>query len=296
MDKRLTAAGYAIKPIFKSGSFPSYLAVFLNGVELPRSRCTLATPAGSGDAAFLAAEADAFEDCEMFAMGHLAGNGGAAELAAPEVGEPQADADKAGGRRAPAYPAGYCEICGDNFTVRFTGNPDRFACDRHADLIGGEPGGAVEADAKDATIAVLVREIKRLRGDLEIASGRLEGEGWGGRHAAESAKASRALLRRLGLALAAGLLASGLYAAPAPAGPQAAAKAPRHVTRPISSISVKVMPHAAFQGRFRASRAAWAITTADADSCTAWVDGAVPGREAAELAAFKGCQEKGGAK
>lgn len=339
MDKRLTAAGYAIKPHFESGSFPVALYVTLNGIELPDSRRHLPSPgpgcSGLGDAAFLAAEAEAFDACKFFAMQHwnqtvLVPESAARRVAAMVTTYPAGPAP---------FPAGHCEVCGDNFTVRFTGKPDRFACDRHADLIGaGEPGhygtandseigfdvlppadrsldnavlsnALIALDRKDDVIDALKVEVERLAEEFEWRAARVGASAVRGDFQ-RCAGDARALLRRLGLALAAGLLASGLWAAPAPAGPQAPARAPRQVTRPVSSISVKVMPHASFQGRFRAAGAAWAITTADADSCTAWVDGGAAGIEAAELAALKACRaavdravdgahaaaEKGGAK
>jgi hypothetical protein len=55
-------------------------------------------------------------------------------------------------------------------------------------------------DPKDATIAALAKEVERLAGDLATAASRLEGEGYGGKRARQSALAGTALLHRLGLA------------------------------------------------------------------------------------------------
>lgn len=63
-----------------------------------------------------------------------------------------------------------------------------------------------------------------------------------------------------------------------------AAKAPRHVTRPISNITVKVMPAEKLAGK------PWRITTSDADSCTAWVSEKAPSVPTAQLNAFIACQ------
>lgn len=215
-----------------------------------------------------------------------------AELTAPGVGEP--------GHYGTANDS---EIGADFDVCRVHGPACPGGCEEEGAL--GGPGGALPSadrsldravlenaltalDRKDDVIDGLKAEVERLADHLEIGSAGID-------HV--NARLARALLRRLGLALAAGLLASGLWAAPASAGPQAPA-------RPLSSVAVKIMPHTAFQGRFRASRAAWAITTADADSCTAWVDAASPGLEAAGQAAYAGCraaigqaaQAKGGAK
>jgi hypothetical protein len=293
MDKRLTAAGYEIKAVFTSGSLPSSLYVTLNGEELPGSRQPL--PAGAGGAAFLAAERDAFDDAEQWAAEHwsdavLAGDAIARQDAARHQAE-KLDAAPAGWAPFPAELTARGGEQGDG-PDPFCGDCQGRGCPvcREAAAMG-LPG---HADTKDATIAALAAEVERLAGDLSLlgAGHHLGQEPMDtSRTAASSADLARTLLRRLGLTLAAGLLASGLYAAPAQAGPQAPARAPRHVTHPISSISVKVMPHAAFQGRFRAvSGLFWGITTADADSCVAWVDGGAPGIEAAELAAFKGCR------
>lgn len=297
MDKRLTAAGYAILPLYGNGpaALPTCLCVILNGEELPGSRHTLATPAipGPDDSgylaknAFLTAEREAFDDAEQFAWEHLNRTVLAPESAARRVAAMVTISPGvvAAGLPVPA-PAGWAPFPAE-LTAPATGEP-------------GTPAVA----AYERKIAALAQEVERLVEDVfpRLTAGyHLNApertEAWIHRETA------RALLRRLGLALAAGLLASGLWAAPAPAGPQAPARASRHVTRPLSSVTVKIMPHAAFQSRFRASRAAWAITTADADSCTAWVDAATPGLEAAGQAAYGGCraaigqaQAKGGAK
>lgn len=211
MDSRLKAAGYAIKPIFISGSLPSYLIVTLNGIELPGSRCTLATPADAGDAAFLAAEREAFDDCKAFAWAHAhpysaKGEPGAlplspaapapfpVELAAPEVSEP--------GHYGTANDS---EIGAEDFAEQV-----QLAAEMGRELDREEDAAA---DPRDAKIAALVAEVERLAVAIETYG---PGENYTpDRNIA--AISARALLRRLGLAMAAGLLASGLWASPAPA-------------------------------------------------------------------------------
>ena len=101
---------------------------------------------------------------------------------------------------------------------------------------------------------LLKAEVERLAGSLETLYGADP----------RDASAARALIARLGLTLAAIFLAGSLYAAPTPR------KAPRH-TKPISTITVKVVPHADYL-RIAKPSESWHITTSDDDGCTAWVD------------------------
>jgi hypothetical protein len=91
-------------------------------------------------------------------------------------------------------------------------------------------------------------------------------------------------------ALCVALLCSSLASA------ATAPKAPRRVTRPISSITVKVMPDVDYQRKAKGADktvtangkpAPWILTTLDADSCTAWVSTKAPDVTAAEVAAFR---------
>ena len=81
--------------------------------------------------------------------------------------------------------------------------------------------------------------------------------------------------------------------------------AQRHITRPISSIAVKVVSHSKFLRRlprdvaariasdpsYAAAYGAWAITHADADSCVAWVDTQTGDVSGAEVAALRACRK-----
>lgn len=142
------------------------------------------------------------------------------------------------------------------------------------------------ADPKDATIATLTEQRDLLKAEVErLAEGLKFYEPAIVRKAERERAAS--LLRRLGLTLAAIFLAGSLYAAPAPR------KAPRHTTKPISTITVKVVAQADFlRGAPAGQRGPWRITTADLDGCTAWVDDSAPDVTAAEVLALRACRMK----
>jgi hypothetical protein len=103
-----------------------------------------------------------------------------------------------------------------------------------------------------------------------------------------------------------GLALAGMSAA------HAADKAPRHVTKPVSTITVKVVGAEDYQRKAKGADptrtadgrpAQWILTTLDADSCVAWVSKAAkPNVATVQLDAFVACQVaigragKGGAK
>lgn len=91
---------------------------------------------------------------------------------------------------------------------------------------------------------------------------------------------NRKLTRRTAVAvlLSLSFAASAAHAQTAPK--------PRAVTRPISSITVKVMPEERFHGKSQH----WLISAVSGTSCTAWVDAAVVQREKAELTAYAACR------
>lgn len=78
------------------------------------------------------------------------------------------------------------------------------------------------------------------------------------------------------------LLSSLFYSGVVQAAEPAAQKAPR--VKPVSAITIKVMPPE------KLGKAEWKITTADADSCTAWVSSTAKDVTATELVAFKACR------
>lgn len=167
-----------------------------------------------------------------------------------------------------------CSWCDRPASLMHPHYEDTPACEFHEDECTPPPR------SKDATIAALAQEVERLAKDLETSQ--LRNVPYpSGLSPSESAAASRTILRRLGLALAILLLASGLNAAPKP----------RHVTKPISAITVKVVAQADFlRGAPAGQRGPWRITTADADSCTAWVDDSAPDVTAAEVLALRACR------
>jgi len=134
------------------------------------------------------------------------------------------------------------------------------------------------AAPKDATIAALAEEVELLAEGLRFYQPAI----------VRKAERERAIarLRRLGLALGILLLGTSLYAAPVP-------HKPRHVTKPISTITVKVVSQVDFlRGAPAGGRGSWRITTADIDGCTAWVDDSAPDVTAAEILALRACRMK----
>lgn len=101
------------------------------------------------------------------------------------------------------------------------------------------------------------------------------------------------------------IAAAGLFAAACVANAQAPSAAPapkRHATRPISSITVKIVYAEDYARKAKTADptvtpdgkpATWLISSYDADSCVAWVsDGEnAKGIAAAEVAAFKACRK-----
>lgn len=72
--------------------------------------------------------------------------------------------------------------------------------------------------------------------------------------------------------------------------PARAHAAPRHVTKPVSSITVKVVRHEDYARNQKAPLTPWRIKSADLDSCSAWVDTTAPNVSMAEPAAFLACR------
>lgn len=82
-----------------------------------------------------------------------------------------------------------------------------------------------------------------------------------------------------------------------PIAAHAADKAPRHTVKPVSTITIKVMPDADYAAKEAKADhtitadgkpAHWIITAGDSDSCTAWVPMRYAGT--AEAQAFRACR------
>lgn len=98
---------------------------------------------------------------------------------------------------------------------------------------------------------------------------------------------ARALLARLAVFAFLALLYLPAFAAPT---------AHRHVTKPLSAITVKVVAHQDFTRKLASRPGAeapgtpWIITSHDIDSCVAWVDTTAGNVPAAEIGAFRACR------
>lgn len=161
---------------------------------------------------------------------------------------------------------------------------DKSYTDRLAELVQTQFDNEPPESPSEITIRTLKAEVERLAVDLEIAGSRLEGEGQGGRSAGLSALAARTLLARLAVFAFLALLSLPVFAAP---------KTHRHVTKPLSTITVKVVPHEAYIRGQKGplAHAAWRITTVDIDSCTVWVDTTAPDVSGAEVGALRACRK-----
>lgn len=97
---------------------------------------------------------------------------------------------------------------------------------------------------------------------------------------------ARRLFRAKGLASLLSLAA--LFLSP----PLAAAEAPAPRLKPVSTVTVKVVSaeHYAKDATKAQAKTLWRITTADSDSCVAWVSTKAPNVKVLELEAFMACQ------
>lgn len=189
-------------------------------------------------------------------------------------------------------PTGWkCRVCG----IPLSGPSDDHDCED--DALPGQPvvlanglrsddyaAALTPEDPKDITIRTLKAEVERLANDAQQAADWFEHDGMRQSqvHMASSAKAARALLARLAVFAFLALLSLPVFAAP---------KAHRHVTKPLSAITVKVVAHESFLRVAKPTqRSPWFITTSDSDSCTAWVDTTAGNVPAAEIGAFRACR------